>query len=418
MNIEWKENKSFTGKSGDLLLARRSQETSPNGGQKLKMLQKCNPNYSATPVIGSAVNTSLLTQNKTTVYMGNLICENGYLKRILFDGGYYENGYHFYIKGHLGDNYAVVNSSGAIVQKTQYYPFGMSFSDGLSPSLQPYKYNDKELDIMHGLNQYDYSARQQDPVIGRFLTIDPLAEMYYSVSPYAYCANNPIRFIDPDGRSWKDKVAGVVLGVVTNIAPGTTGARDWYSPDDASDYNNTLRGVDNAAMAFGGSMIEQGGKAVAFGGTVALAGASVSVASGGTLAIGGVPATVVGGALAGAGVATAAGGAVVMANSANNQAQGYNYGDKSSGRGSNHLKPDSNAQGDHSTFKKSSDGTTTNTATYKQNPQNPSGFDEVKRVDVQGGAHKNKSGQNVATPHVHEKGQEVRPARPDELPKK
>ena len=81
------------------------------------------------------------------------------------------------------------------------------------------------------------------------------------------------------------------------------------------------------------------------------------------------------------------------------------------------MKPDSNAQGDHSSIKRGSDGSITNTATYKQNPKNPSGFDEVKRVDVKGGSHKNKSGQDVSTPHVHEKGKDVRPARPDELPK-
>lgn len=52
---------------------------------------------------------------------------------------------------------------------------------------------------MHGLNQYDFHARQHDPAIGRFMSIDPLAEKYYSISPYVYCANNPIRFIDPTG---------------------------------------------------------------------------------------------------------------------------------------------------------------------------------------------------------------------------
>ncbi len=82
------------------------------------------------------------------------------------------------------------------------------------------------------------------------------------------------------------------------------------------------------------------------------------------------------------------------------------------------MKPDSGAQSDHSTFKRDADGSITNTATYKRNPQNPSGFDEVKRVDARGASHKNKSGQEVPTPHVHEKGKDVRPARKDELPKR
>ena len=46
---------------------------------------------------------------------------------------------------------------------------------------------------------YDYSARYMDPALGRFTSIDPLSENYYSISPYVYVANNPLRFIDPTG---------------------------------------------------------------------------------------------------------------------------------------------------------------------------------------------------------------------------
>jgi hypothetical protein len=38
------------------------------------------------------------------------------------------------------------------------------------------------------------------------MTVDPLAEKYYSISPYAWCGNNPVNRIDPDGREWKEKV--------------------------------------------------------------------------------------------------------------------------------------------------------------------------------------------------------------------
>ena len=69
---------------------------------------------------------------------------------------------------------------------------------------QPYKYNGKELDQELGLNTYDYSARYFDPALPRFTTVDPLAEKYPSISPYAYCANNPVRFIDPTGMMYGD----------------------------------------------------------------------------------------------------------------------------------------------------------------------------------------------------------------------
>lgn len=76
----------------------------------------------------------------------------------------------------------------------------MEFADNKGQEAQPYKYNGKELDTKHGLNMYDYSARYYEPSIGRFRTVDPKAEKYYSISPYAYCYNNPLKYIDPTGK--------------------------------------------------------------------------------------------------------------------------------------------------------------------------------------------------------------------------
>ncbi|WP_321333075.1 RHS repeat-associated core domain-containing protein [uncultured Bacteroides sp.] len=144
--------------------------------------------------------------SKQTDYVGNVIYESvnegtATLKRILVDGGYIEGGvYYFYLTDHLGNNRVVANASGGIVQTNHYYPFGMSFAEGVATSGQPYKYNGKELDTERGLNLYDYSARLMDPALGRFSTVDPKSEKYYGISPYAYVANNPIKFIDPNGK--------------------------------------------------------------------------------------------------------------------------------------------------------------------------------------------------------------------------
>ncbi|NMA74605.1 MAG: RHS repeat-associated core domain-containing protein [Bacteroidales bacterium] len=133
-----------------------------------------------------------------------MIYENNTLKRILVDGGYIEDGrYYFYVQDHLGNNRMVVDQEGEIAQITHYYPFGMSFAESTNASKQPYKYNGKELDTENNLNTYDYEARLLSVAVPRFTTIDPHAENYYSWSPYVYCYNNPLKYIDPDGKDVK-----------------------------------------------------------------------------------------------------------------------------------------------------------------------------------------------------------------------
>jgi len=183
----------------------RNEYTYSADGQKLKVVQKWNPNYSTTPVngVGSAINTGSLTMSKQTDYVGNMIYEGGTLKRTLIDGGYIEGGvYHYYLTDHLGNNRLVVNASGTVVQKNHYYPFGMSYAETpvAEQGKQPYKYNNKELDMMNGLNLYDNAARFYDPVLPHTLTLDLLCEKYYSISPYSWCMNNPVKFVDPTGQ--------------------------------------------------------------------------------------------------------------------------------------------------------------------------------------------------------------------------
>ena len=143
------------------------------------------------------------------VYCGNFIYSNQSLEQVLFDGGYMTLDslglphYHFYQHDHLGSVRAVVDENGVTEERDDYYPFGATYGQDATPNVRRYKYNGKELDRMHGLNLLDYGARWYDPLLGRFTTMDPLCEKYYSISPYAYCANNPVRYIDPDGKKIK-----------------------------------------------------------------------------------------------------------------------------------------------------------------------------------------------------------------------
>ena len=69
--------------------------------------------------------------------------------------------------------------------------------------VQPYKYGAKELDRENGLDLYDSHARWYDSMIGRTTSQDPLAEKYSGVSPYLWCAANPIKFGDKNGMYLK-----------------------------------------------------------------------------------------------------------------------------------------------------------------------------------------------------------------------
>ena len=127
--------------------------------------------------------------------------------RVLIDGGYISFGvggtpvYHFYQRDHLGNVRVVSDASGTVEEVNHYYPYGALMGESQNTTTQPYKYNGKELDRSFGLDWYDYGARWMDGVGGRWSSMDPLCEKYYSVSPYAYCAGNPVNRIDPDGRS-------------------------------------------------------------------------------------------------------------------------------------------------------------------------------------------------------------------------
>ena len=139
----------------------------------------------------------------TTDYCGNVVYENGVQKMLLTEEGYVNltgtQQYHYYLKDHQGNNRVVVNQSGTVEETNHYYPFGGVFAS--TTNVQPYKYNGKEYDTKKGLNWYDYGARHYDAVLGRFTTVDPLAEKYYSIGMYAYCSNNSVRYIDPTGMS-------------------------------------------------------------------------------------------------------------------------------------------------------------------------------------------------------------------------
>ena len=155
------------------------------------------------PPSGSA--STAIADIHTIDYVGDKIYEDGVLSRILIEGGYVDYSgetpiYHTYLTDHQGNVRVVVDENAAVKQVNHYYPYGALFAESTNGDVQPYKYNGKELDRMHGLDWYDHGARHNDAAIGRWHVMDPLCEKYYDVSPYAYCAGDPVNAIDPDGR--------------------------------------------------------------------------------------------------------------------------------------------------------------------------------------------------------------------------
>ncbi|NHE55654.1 DUF6443 domain-containing protein [Cyclobacterium plantarum] len=101
------------------------------------------------------------------------------------------------------DDFTVETTLSPVIQETHYDPWGLELAglgyqrEGVKENR--YLYNGKELLYDHNLNLYDFGARQYDPVLGRWMTVDPMASERDWLSPYNYVQNNPLNRIDPDG---------------------------------------------------------------------------------------------------------------------------------------------------------------------------------------------------------------------------
>ncbi len=106
----------------------------------------------------------------------------------------------YYHPNHLASTMYVTDAQQSVVQSFLYAPYGdiiSEYNPGFNGNVLPnYAFNAKELDEETGM--YYYEARYYAPPT--FTSRDPLFEKYFWMTPYAYCANNPVKYVDPDGR--------------------------------------------------------------------------------------------------------------------------------------------------------------------------------------------------------------------------
>ena len=112
----------------------------------------------------------------------------------------YEKLQFYYHPDHLGSSSYITNLDGEVVQHIEYVPFGEVFIEERNSIWNtPYLFNAKEFDEETGM--YYYGARYYDPRLSLWISTDPLQEKYPHINSYCYTANNPILFVDPDGKA-------------------------------------------------------------------------------------------------------------------------------------------------------------------------------------------------------------------------
>ena len=140
-------------------------------------------------------------------YLDNLEYTGSALEAIYFAGGRVVPegagyAYQYIIRDHLGNSRVMFKDTVGgpkIVQENHYYPFGMNLDGVFIGSNHKYQYNGKELPDDLGYIQYDYGARWYDPSVGRYTGVDPMAHKMPAWSPYSFCFNNPLIYVDPNG---------------------------------------------------------------------------------------------------------------------------------------------------------------------------------------------------------------------------
>ena len=176
-------------------------------------------------------------------YIGDLVLRNGALFQVAVPDGraVFASGtwnYELHYTDHLGNVRASINRQGQLISSSHFDPWGHRLQ-GLGTTATQltnrWELQGKERDLTFGLNRINFGARVYNPTIGVWDQVDPLGEKYTNLSPYQYVANNPLRFIDPDGRETWDVWGATTFsgyagddgsGTIVGRTPGKEGNED------------------------------------------------------------------------------------------------------------------------------------------------------------------------------------------------
>nr|WP_303037431.1 RHS repeat-associated core domain-containing protein [uncultured Duncaniella sp.] len=151
------------------------------------------------------------------------------VSRSFKDPDNYENLQFFYHPDHLGSSSFITNLDGEVVQHIEYVPFGEVFIEERNNVWNtPYLFNAKEFDEETGM--YYYGARYYDPRLSLWMSTDPKSEEAPAWSPYRAFFNNPIAFVDPDGK-WEENADGNLV------------ANKGDNAKSLAEYLNTSHGI-------------------------------------------------------------------------------------------------------------------------------------------------------------------------------
>ena len=151
------------------------------------------------------------------------------VSRSFKDPDNYENLQFFYHPDHLGSSSFITNLDGEVVQHIEYVPFGEVFIEERNNVWNtPYLFNAKEFDEETGM--YYYGARYYEPRLSLWLSTDPKSEEAPAWSPYRAFFNNPIAFVDPDGK-WEENADGNLV------------ANKGDNAKSLAEYLNTSHGI-------------------------------------------------------------------------------------------------------------------------------------------------------------------------------